>query len=172
MKNDEIRKSNTEGSAIKPPIICTIGSSRFCDIEAVMKWEFEKRGWICVGMHLLPQWYVEAKKWTQPHHGAEEENVASIMDELHLKKIEMSDMVFVINKNGYIGERTRFELNYAIKLGKHIEYLEPINPCVNASICGVDGACYRKISGSDFCTQPSDGGIIFSNLITELNLES
>jgi len=110
----------------KPKIICTIGSSRFCDIEAVMKWEFEKQGFICVGMHLLPDWYIKEKGWTGNHHGGEQEGVAHIMDELHLRKIEMADKVFVINHNGYIGERTSFELEYAKSLNKEIAYLEPI----------------------------------------------
>ena len=38
----------------------------------------------------------------------------------------MSDEVFVINKDGYIGESTRNEIEYAKKQGKKISYLEPI----------------------------------------------
>ncbi|HUX92925.1 MAG TPA: hypothetical protein VMV36_03895 [Ignavibacteriaceae bacterium] len=107
----------------RPKIICTIGSSRFCDVEAVMKWEFEKQGFICIGMHLLPEWYCKQKGIGKGHAG-ETEGVAKIMDELHLKKIEMADEIFVINVNGYIGERTTFEIDYATKLGKPIKYLK------------------------------------------------
>jgi len=110
----------------KSKIICTIGSSRFAEIEAVKKWEFEKEGNICIGMHLLPQWYADKQGWEKNHHGAEQENVADIMDALHLKKIDMADEVFVINYKGYIGERTRFEINYATEHGKPIKYLESI----------------------------------------------
>ncbi|MFD2369050.1 hypothetical protein ACFSO0_03515 [Brevibacillus sp. GCM10020057] len=45
---------------------------------------------------------------------------------LHSHKIDMSDEVFVINVNGYIGESTRREIEYAAKKGKAITYLEPI----------------------------------------------
>jgi len=111
----------------RPEIICTIGSSRFAELEAVKKWELEKKGNICIGMHLLPQWYTEQMGWKESHHGAEQENIAEIMDALHLKKIEMADEIFVINFHGYIGKRTQFEIDYATKLGKPIRYLEPFD---------------------------------------------
>lgn len=46
------------------------------------------------------------------------------LDELHFKKIEMSDMVYVINPRGYVGESTKREIAYAKSLGKVIRYLE------------------------------------------------
>jgi len=46
------------------------------------------------------------------------------LDELHLQKIDLADYVFVINKDGYIGESTRREIEYARKKNKYIEYLE------------------------------------------------
>ena len=104
---------------IKPKIICICGSSKFCDVAAVKKWEFEKEGMIAIGLHFLPSWYTE-----QTHHVAEFEGVASILDELHLRKIEMADEIFIVNVNGYIGERTKFEIDYSKKLGKPISYLE------------------------------------------------
>lgn len=42
----------------------------------------------------------------------------------HLKRIEMSDAIFVINKNKYIGDSTRKEIEYAKKIGKEIRFLE------------------------------------------------
>lgn len=42
----------------------------------------------------------------------------------HLKRIELSDAIYVINKNNYIGESTKLEIEYAKKLGKEIMYLE------------------------------------------------
>lgn len=44
--------------------------------------------------------------------------------EAHFKKIELSDAIFVINKNNYIGESTKLEIEYAKKLGKKVMYLE------------------------------------------------
>lgn len=46
------------------------------------------------------------------------------LDELHLRKIDMADIVYVINPNGYIGESTKREIEYAESLGKQIRYYE------------------------------------------------
>ena len=46
-----------------------------------------------------------------------------LLDHLHFKKIKMSDAIFVVNVNNYIGESTKNEIKYAKKLGKIIVYL-------------------------------------------------
>lgn len=51
-----------------------------------------------------------------------------MLDDIHKRKIDMSDEIYVINKNGYIGESTKSEIEYAIKTGKRVDYLE----CHNA----------------------------------------
>lgn len=45
-------------------------------------------------------------------------------DKIHLDKINLADEVLVLNVNGYIGESTKEELEYAIKESKKIRYLE------------------------------------------------
>lgn len=40
--------------------------------------------------------------------------------------IEMSDEIFVVNCGGYIGERTRIEIDHATKAGKPVVYLETL----------------------------------------------
>ena len=42
----------------------------------------------------------------------------------HIKRIDMSDAIFVVNKDGYIGEAVRKEINYAKGHNKEIIYLE------------------------------------------------
>ena len=39
---------------------------------------------------------------------------------LHFKKIEMSDAIFVVDVNGYVGESTISEINKAMECGKII----------------------------------------------------
>ena len=46
------------------------------------------------------------------------------LKKVHLKKIELSDAIYVINKDNYIGESTKLEIEYAKRLGKEIIYLE------------------------------------------------
>lgn len=47
-----------------------------------------------------------------------------ILGELHFKRIDISDAIYVVNVDGYIGESTKKEIEYASKLGKEILYLE------------------------------------------------
>ena len=44
------------------------------------------------------------------------------LDNIHKKKIDMADIIFVINVEGYIGESTREEIDYAKLKGKEILY--------------------------------------------------
>ena len=43
---------------------------------------------------------------------------------LHLKRIDLADEILVINVNGYIGESTKLEIEYAKSLNKKVNYLE------------------------------------------------
>ena len=48
-----------------------------------------------------------------------------MLDDMHLRKIDLADGIFVINVGGYIGESTKREIAYAEKTGKTVKYLEP-----------------------------------------------
>jgi hypothetical protein len=74
---------------------------------------------ITMGLHLLPHWYPGVAS----DHQAEAEGIAEQMDELHLRKIDLADEVFVINWDSYVGESTRKEINYALQHEKPIRYL-------------------------------------------------
>ena len=51
--------------------------------------------------------------------------VKEMLDDMHLRKIDMADEIFVINVGGYIGDSTRREIADAERTGKTIKYLEP-----------------------------------------------
>ena len=104
----------------RPKIIVLCGSSRFVDIMAVCAWLIERdEKAITMGLHLLPYWYGDI-----PDHLAEAENVAEEMDALHLRKIDISDEIFVVNFDGYIGESTGREIEYARERDKQIRFYE------------------------------------------------
>ncbi|MBX4150950.1 DUF4406 domain-containing protein [Paenibacillus lautus] len=44
------------------------------------------------------------------------------LKELHFRKIDRSDEIFVIDVNGYIGDSTRAEIEYASSHGKKVRY--------------------------------------------------
>jgi hypothetical protein len=61
------------------------------------------------------------------HSGDEEvwtEGTKEMLDDMHKRKIDMADAIFVINVGGYIGSSTRSEIEYARRMGKEILYLE------------------------------------------------
>lgn len=47
-----------------------------------------------------------------------------MLDDMHKRKIDMADEIFVINVGGYIGDLTKSEIEYATKTGKKVNYLE------------------------------------------------
>ena len=51
----------------------------------------------------------------------------SMLDDMHKRKIDLSDMIYVINVGGYTLESTRSEIEYAISTGKEVHYLENVN---------------------------------------------
>ena len=110
----------------KPKIICICGSTRFQDQHAIKRWELEKTGkHICLMINYLPGWYAEKEFGKGKHnHFGEAAGLKDVLDELHFRKIDLADEVYVINVDGYIGESTHNEINYAKSLGKLINYLE------------------------------------------------
>ncbi|HUX01555.1 MAG TPA: hypothetical protein VMY35_11305 [Phycisphaerae bacterium] len=111
----------------KPTVICLCGSTRFADQHAILRWELEKQGAIVLMINYLPAWYAEEQGWRGHHHFGEAAGVKEQLDELHLRKIDLADKVLVVNVDGYIGDSTRREIEYAEKTGKSVEYLEPIS---------------------------------------------
>lgn len=52
--------------------------------------------------------------------------IKEMLDDMHKRKIDMADEIFVINKGGYIGSSTKSEIEYAKKTNKKVNYMEPI----------------------------------------------
>lgn len=56
-----------------------------------------------------------------------------MLDKLHKRKIDLADAIYVINKDGYIGQSTLDEIKYAEATGKEIIYMvEPKKGCLNS----------------------------------------
>ena len=97
------------------PVITLCGSTRFKDqfIEAQKRLTLEGNIVISVGLF--------------GHSGDDEvwtEGTKEMQDKMHKRKINMADAIYVINVGGYIGESTRSEIEYAIRNGKEVRYLE------------------------------------------------
>lgn len=65
----------------------------------------------------------DSEVWEDLEEGKRGE-VKEMLDDMHLSKIDMADEIFVINTDGYIGESTRREIEYAKAAGKTVRYME------------------------------------------------
>ena len=100
----------------KYPVVTLCGSTRFKDafLEAQKRLTLEGNIVISVGLFGHSG---DNEAWT--------EGKKEMLDDMHKRKIDMADEIFVINVGGYIGESTRSEIEYAKKNGRTVKYLEP-----------------------------------------------
>ncbi len=96
-------------------IITLCGSVRFGDWFEVWACKFTRAGWIVLGPECFEHPY---------YHSEKGEGLKKRLDELHLKKIDLSEAIFVLNVNGYIGKSTTKEIFYAHSQGKKVFYFE------------------------------------------------
>jgi hypothetical protein len=57
--------------------------------------------------------------------GADASAEKQLLDQVHFRKIDLADAIFVINVGGYIGDSTRREIAYARATGKEVHWLFP-----------------------------------------------
>ena len=106
----------------KYPVITMCGSTRFKDafMEAQKRLTLEGNIVISVGMFGHSG---DEEVWDGMDEGALSKT-KEMLDDMHKRKIDMADSIYVINVRGYIGDSTRSEIEYAKKSGKVIQYLE------------------------------------------------
>ena len=105
----------------KYKVITLCGSTRFKDdfMEAQKRLTLEGNIVISVGLFGHAG---DKEVW----EGMEEDTLTrtkEMLDDMHKRKIDMADEIFVINVGGYIGSSTRSEIDYALAHGKGVRYL-------------------------------------------------
>ena len=103
-------------------VITLCGSTRFKDafLEAQKRLTLEGNIVISVGLFGHSG---DGEVW----EGLPEDTVTEtkeMLDDMHRRKIDMADEIFVLNVGGYIGSSTRSEIEYALHTGKKVRYLE------------------------------------------------
>lgn len=111
-------------TSTQPTIVCLCGSTRFKDTFSQAQLEETLAGKIVltIGCNMKSDTEIFGHL-----SDSEFDEIKAGLDELHLRKIELADEVLILNVDGYIGESTRNELNYAIGLGKTIRYWQSPN---------------------------------------------
>ncbi len=105
----------------KYKIITLCGSTRFKDafMKAQKRLTLEGNIVISVGMFDVSE-LLESEHVTKDAS----KKLKEMLDDMHKRKIDMSDEIYVINVGGYVGPSTRSEIEYAKANGKVVQYLE------------------------------------------------
>lgn len=110
-------EKNTRNMIGKYKVLTLCGSTRFKEAFLSAQKKLTLEGNIVISVGLFGH-SGDDEVWT--------EGTKEMLDEMHKRKIDMADGIFVINVGGYIGESTRSEIEYALASGKTVEYLEPL----------------------------------------------
>ena len=103
------------------PVVTLCGSTKFKNefYEAQKRLTLEGNIVISVGLFGHSG---DAEVWDGIDEGALSKT-KMMLDEMHKRKIDMADSIYVVNVDGYIGDSTRSEIEYAKKHGKKVAYL-------------------------------------------------
>jgi len=96
-------------------VVTLCGSTKFKDEFIQIQKELTLQGNIVISVGLFG------------HSGDNEvwsEGTKEMLDDMHKRKIDMADEIFIINKDGYIGSSTQSEICYALNTGKKVNYME------------------------------------------------
>lgn len=105
-------------------IVTLCGSTRFkAEFERVQK-QLTLDGYIVISVGLFGH-FGDDEVWENMNEGTLTKTKI-MLDDMHKRKIDLADEIFVINVGGYIGESTKSEIEYAKSTGKGIKYLEMV----------------------------------------------
>ena len=105
-------------------VITLCGSTRFKDDFMRVQKELTLKGNIVISVGLFGH-SGDDEVWDGMDEGTLSKT-KEMLDDMHKRKIDMADEIFVINVGGYIGDSTRSEIEYAVKNGKKVNYLEKV----------------------------------------------
>lgn len=103
-------------------VITLCGSTRFKDEFLRVQKELTLKGNIVISVGLFGH-SGDSEVWENMDEGALTKT-KEMLDDMHKRKIDMADEIFVINVGGYIGDSTKSEIEYAQAHGKKVNYLE------------------------------------------------
>ena len=106
----------------KYPVITLCESTRFKNEFMEVQKQFTLEGNIVISVGLFGH-SGDSEVWENMDEGTLTKT-KEMLDDMHKRKIDMADEIFVINVGGYIGDSTRSEIDYAVKHGKKVRYLE------------------------------------------------
>lgn len=107
-------------AATRPTIVCLCGSSRFYEEFQRANYELTMAGEIVLSIGFYPH---AAARHGHGEGVAHDSAEKLALDELHQRKIDLADYVYVLDVGGYIGQSTASEIAYATQHGTPVRYL-------------------------------------------------
>lgn len=96
-------------------VVTLCGSTKFKDDFMRVQKGLTLQGYIVISVGLFEH-SGDDEVWTK--------GTKQMLDDMHKRKIDMTDEIYVINKNGYIGNSTKSEIEYAKSKGIPVTYME------------------------------------------------
>lgn len=120
----------------RPRVITLCGSSRFPEAFHLANAHLSMQGHVVISLGLFghADEPTGARFMTSDGNEATPEKVA--LDQLHFRKIDLSDGIFVVNVGGYVGSSTKREIEYARSQGKSVEFMFPARVIQAADVDG------------------------------------
>ena len=109
----------------KYKVITLCGSTRFREEFMKAQKELTLKGNIVISVGMYGH-SGDSEVWENMDEGTLTKT-KEMLDDMHKRKIDMADEIFVINVGGYIGDSTKSEIQYAKETGKNVNYLENID---------------------------------------------
>lgn len=102
-------------------VVTLCGSTRFKDEFMEVQKRLTLMGYIVISVGLFGH-AGDDEVWDGMKEGSCS-HTKQMLDDMHKRKIDMADEIFVIDVGGYIGESTRSEIEYANNKGLTVNYL-------------------------------------------------
>ena len=109
----------------KYKVITLCGSTRFKEQFIQAQRDLTLQGYIVISVGLYGD-----KEDSEVWKNMDEETLTKtkeMLGDMHKRKIDMADEIFIVNFGGYIGDSTKSEIKYAHENGKIVRYLEKID---------------------------------------------
>lgn len=128
-------------------VITLCGSTRFKDAFMKVQKALTLKGYIVISVGLFGH-SGDNEVWT--------EGTKEMLDDMHKRKIDMADEIFVVDVGGYIGTSTKSEIEYAKSYNKPVYYYSSKDLLHNFDFKASEGYWIEKIESIPWCEDDVD----------------
>lgn len=145
----------------RPKVYTLCGSTRFPDAFALANMHLSMMGHIVISIGLAGHADEPRGARFLTSDGDESTPEKQGLDQLHFRKIDLSDAIFVVNPGGYVGSSTKREIAYAESRGIAVEWLfPPPKPARDPAVCNRCGAPKGLQALGESCNQNCGGRVV------------